>query len=879
MPMSIRRAFALICALFALSVLAHAQSGPPGAEVSSFLVPPTQPNVVFVATTGGVYRSTDGGRTWANRSAGLPAVSINSVDGPTWRLYAATSGQGVWRSINGGVWTQTADVFEGAAVLSVAVKPNDPLTVLASTSGGIYRSTDGGATWATPGGSLPILTVLAIEFSPFDPQTVAAAGSEVVLRSSNGGVTWTASPADGLLFSQIAFDPSDPQRIYYASNRGLYYRSPQGATATFVTGLGDVFVTSVAVDPSDSNRLLVFTQGFGLLRSANRGQSWSQEEDLPTGLGVALTAIPSEPGRFLAGLNGAGVFSSDDSGAAWALSSAGLTASTVKALAVHPSDSQTVWAALDSGGLFKSTDGGLTWNESRSGYFHFGEIVLEVDPQDGNKLYAGSVDSGETFFGWFSGSTDGGATWQSAALNRDIRAIAIDPSNGQSLLIGGSTGPPFSSRYSFLRSDDGGATFAQDPFADMSYRNILDLTWDRSQPDGVWAIGLLNGIYTLWFSGDGGFNFGFLRSFDFPLEQIEIDPTDSLRIYIGTVGSGLMRLTPDTDDLVGANIGFPNGGAVTISSIAIAPDAPANLLVSTDFGVYRSDNYGDSWQASTQGLPAQSVREVFAANGVAYAATLGAGLYKSSDHGLTWYPSTRLALDPAAIVHGANFRGGALAPEQIASIFGSGFSEVVEAAQTIPLPLALAGASVRVMDGAGTDRPAGLFFVSPGQINIEVPGDSAPGAGTLTVHFSGGSEVTVPIQINAVNPGLFASAGTGEGPAAAAAVRVAPNSTQTPVPVTTFSDGQHRTVPISVGGGQDPVVVLFFGTGIRGTSSVEAFLDGEPAPVVGYGEQLEFVGLDQVNVQIPDALTGAGVIEAYLVVDGIRTNSVTIEIQ
>jgi uncharacterized protein (TIGR03437 family) len=97
--------------------------------------------------------------------------------------------------------------------------------------------------------------------------------------------------------------------------------------------------------------------------------------------------------------------------------------------------------------------------------------------------------------------------------------------------------------------------------------------------------------------------------------------------------------------------------------------------------------------------------------------------------------------------------------------------------------------------------------------------------------------------------------------------------------VTTFSDGQHRTVPISVGGGQDPVVVLLFGTGIRGASSVQAVLNGQSAPVVGYGAQAEFVGLDQVNVQIPEALAGAGVVEAYLVVDGIRTNSVTIEIQ
>ena len=562
------------------------------------------------------------------------------------------------------------------------------------------------------------------------------------------------------------------------------------------------------------------------------------------------------------------------------MSSAGLTASTVKALAISPNDGQTVWAALDSGGMFKSTDGGRSWNESRTNYSHSGDTVIEVDPQDGNKLYVGSIEPTDPLFGAFSRSIDGGANWIVSPMSRDVRAIAIDPSNGQNLLVGGSTGTGFfPRRLSYLWSIDGAQTFGGDEFAPLSSRNILDFTWDPSQPDVVWAVGYLNGTWSLWVSGDQGVNFDLFGFYGFPLQQLEIDPEDSQRLYIGTQGGGLLRTTPDAFEFLSANTGLPNDGAVTISSIAIAPDAPANLLVATDFGVYRSDNYGDTWQASTQGLPAQSVRQVFAANGAAYAATRGAGLYKSTDRGLTWSPTTRLALDPAAIVHGANFRGGGLAPGQITSVFGSGFSDSVEVAQAIPLPLALAGASVRVKDGAGVERTAALFFSSPGQINFEVPGDSAPGAGTLTVHFSDGSEVTVDVQIVSVNPGLFASAGTGEGPAAAAAVRVAPNSTQTAVPVTTFSDDQHRTVPISVGGGQDPVVVLLFGTGIRGTSSVQAFINGQSAPVVGFGAQSEFVGLDQVNVQIPDALAGAGVVEVYLVVDGIRTNSVTIEVQ
>ena len=550
--MSIRRFSALTCALFTLSLLLQGQSGPPGAQVNDLLVVRTQPNVVFAATVGGIYRSTDGGRTWANRSAGLPAVSANSIDGPSWRLYAATSGQGVWRSVNGGVWSQTTNAFADATVLSVAVKPDDPLTVLASTSAGIYRSTDGGATWASPGGPLPSSVVTAIEFSPHDSDVVAAAGSEVVLRSSNAGASWTTNAAPDRLFTRIAFDPSDTERIYYASNRGLFFLSPQGSTVTFVNGLGDTFVTAVAVDPGDSNRLLAFAQGIGLLSSANRGQSWSGELDLPVGNSFSLAAIPSESGRWLVGFDGTGVFASSDRGATWALSSTGLTASTVRALAVSPTDSQTVWAALNSGGLLKSTDGGLNWAESREGYFHADNAVLAVDPQDGCKLYAVSVNSTDPLFGSFSRSIDGGANWIDSQMNRDVRAIAIDPSDGQSLLIGGSTGV-FPGRFSYLWSIDGGQTFGADQFAPMSFSHILDFTWDPSQPNVVWAVGFLNGAWSLWVSVDGGVNFDLFDLYGFPLQQLEIDPTNSQRIYVGTQGGGLLRTTPDAFEFLGAN--------------------------------------------------------------------------------------------------------------------------------------------------------------------------------------------------------------------------------------------------------------------------------------------------------------------------------------
>lgn len=86
----------------------------------------------------------------------------------------------------------------------------------------------------------------------------------------------------------------------------------------------------------------------------------------------------------------------------------------------------------------------------------------------------------------------------------------------------------------------------------------------------------------------------------------------------------------------------------------------------------------------------------------------------STDSGMTWSPTGSTPLTEAGIVHGANFRRGALAPAQIGSIFGGAFTDVLELATAIPLPTSLAGVVVKVMDGAGTEREAALFFASPG---------------------------------------------------------------------------------------------------------------------------------------------------------------------
>ena len=118
---------------------------------------------------------------------------------------------------------------------------------------------------------------------------------------------------------------------------------------------------------------------------------------------------------------------------------------------------------------------------------------------------------------------------------------------------------------------------------------------------------------------------------------------------------------------------------------------------------------------------------------------------------------------PQASVSAANYRGLRLASESIAAAFGSGLAVATQAASAIPLPTSLAGTTVKVKDSPGIERLAPLFFVSPGQVNYQIPPGTAPGPATITIISGDGSVSIGTRHITAVAPGLFTFNSDGKG--------------------------------------------------------------------------------------------------------------------
>src|SRR5262249_58318750 len=105
-------------------------------------------------------------------------------------------------------------------------------------------------------------------------------------------------------------------------------------------------------------------------------------------------------------------------------------------------------------------------------------------------------------------------------------------------------------------------------------------------------------------------------------------------------------------------------------------------------------------------------------------------------------------------VSAASYAPHRAAGEAIVSAFGSGLAERPETATTIPLPTWLAGVTVKVKDSAGAERPAPLFYVSPGQINFQIPAETKSGAAIVSVVKDGALVSSGTVQVVAVAPGL-----------------------------------------------------------------------------------------------------------------------------
>jgi uncharacterized protein (TIGR03437 family) len=256
----------------------------------------------------------------------------------------------------------------------------------------------------------------------------------------------------------------------------------------------------------------------------------------------------------------------------------------------------------------------------------------------------------------------------------------------------------------------------------------------------------------------------------------------------------------------------------------------------------------------------------------------------SAFKGAASYTLTARIVNTVLISAASYGRDAGVAPESIASVFGPDLATDTVVASSLPLPTTLAGTVVTVRDSAGMERLAPLFFVAQNQLNLQIPAGTAPGLAVVKITNANGQSYTELLNVTNAAPGLFTANASGAGVPAGVIVRVRGDGSQSFEAIARFDQASNSFVPapIELGLATDTVVLVLFGTGVRGRTALEgvqAQFGNLSVPVAYAGAQGALVGLDQLNIILPRNLAGRGEVELLLVADGRAANPVKLNIK
>lgn len=277
-----------------------APAGERDLRVDALALDPRSPNLLYAGTGNGVYKTSDGAKTWK--------LASNGMDLPTGHRH---------RLAEGSIWT-------------IAIDSVHTSTVYAAGRGGVWKTTTGGATWK----HVLRNRVISLAVDPRRPNTVYGSGTRVaphrasLYKTVDGGGRWRAIGPPGLLDNYFAHpivvDRRAPGTIYAGGSRGLFASADKGRTWKKVLS-GNV--QAIALDPSRANVLYVGTGRRGIVKSEDGGKTWSA----PRLAGRSISSISSiaiaraNPETIYAGVQWktapqtwkGGMLTSTDSGATW----------------------------------------------------------------------------------------------------------------------------------------------------------------------------------------------------------------------------------------------------------------------------------------------------------------------------------------------------------------------------------------------------------------------------------------------------------------------------------------------------------------------------------------------------------------------------------
>ena len=386
--------------------------GPFGGDARSLVADPSDPNRMFLGpSTGQVYVTRDAGRQWT-RLAGLEAPSNWVVDhlaidpAAPQVVYAAmwslgSGGGGVFKTTDGGRTWRTLEGMQGQSVRALALAPSRSQSLVAGTLEGVFRSADAGEHWQriSPLGHAELHSVESVAIDPRDPQILYAGTWHLPWKTTDGGAHWTSIKQgmidDSDVFS-IAIHPARPERIYATACTGIYRSDNAGANWKKIQGIPNSSrrTHTLALDPRDPEVLYAGTTE-GLWRTPDGGTSWNRIT-AHTWVINDIYLDPQQPGHFLIAMDRAGVMESWDGGSTFREANRGYAQRQISRIVTDPSDPERFYVALlhdkEFGGVFTSSTRGATWQQLSAGLEGHDVLSLLVVKEPGWRLLAGTTE-------------------------------------------------------------------------------------------------------------------------------------------------------------------------------------------------------------------------------------------------------------------------------------------------------------------------------------------------------------------------------------------------------------------------------------------------------------------------------------------------------
>ncbi len=762
----------------------------PGKVFFELSVDPANPDAVLAASDLGVQRSTDGGDTW-KRVVAVPAYSLSRaaanpavVFAGTAQWHADASGNpvvdvpgSVWRSTDGGAtFAEKAAGLPGDPTVrarpEVAVAPSDPTRVYAlfsdanNTQIDMVASTDGGDSW-TPLNlaqkKVDILSTQGNYFSdmavdPSNPNVVYAGGLDL-WKTADGGTTWSRISRWQGVGSTTPYVHADQHAIAFASDGSItfstdggLYRTTNGGQsfASLNRGLVTMQFYKICTTPVTPDLVLGGAQDNG---TSLRVQGTEYREVIG-GDGFGCLAHPTNPLILHGSVYLEYVVRSTDGGATWRDSYSGLTDAGDETngwfptiLKRHPVHADWIYTSSLMK-VWESKDAGTTW-KSPSGTIGVAGLVAIRDfsflPTDGSRL-AAAANAGIVME-----STDGAATFRKVGTLpvNTLMAVRYDRTDAKTLYVASALVTPGVERV-YVTHDSGqtwqplSRTGQPGGLPDMP---VMTLEQDPRDPKVLWA-GTYVGLYR---SGDSGATWSRFGDGlpNVMAMSIEITP-DGSRIRLGTFGRGIWEIETGVAPVNGpptvqvllpsATATVEAGAVVPFQASGSDPDPGATITYSWDFG--------DGSTPAT-GL---TVSHWFGVPGT-YTVTLTG----TNSHGAT-ATATRTVVVTAPTISGASL----LVPVvlETSGSGGSYYTSEVTIASRLQQPVdVLLTYNASAGGGTGFAR----FSMAPGEQRIlpgilawlrtrglPIPQDSSARVGTLLITFSGA----------ATTDGLFAGART-----------------------------------------------------------------------------------------------------------------------